>query len=641
MKSPFAEGRFEHDEKHLYHLPQPFFSDLERAKPTFLIGARGSGKTTLLKALNWHQRLSNVTLNRQLGGDPFRGMFIGTYVKLPKIQLGLFQDWLGSLDDARHGQLLGAYFDLIFLELLFSAVADMLALGHLNIPSRVETIAVKTWLESDGGYFRSVCRSLPTSVSMIKELTIKLRGALEESARLREDPLKVLQAIPAGQVGSLTNLLAPKLADLCNHDCLGKSESWHFKVCMDEAECLTAFQQKVINTLIRLSEWPLFFVVSYVRRPADMASTLMPRLTHQKADRQLILLDDMTSSEFLELAEGVASVRCQEAMGSVDIKFSARTTLGDLDINRLLQMVIERSESPAKRALIQDAENYAKVIQSNPTILPIFEAYLAKRLHLSNSPDGGQAERRYEASREYRKKFVSAYLSICHELKVKNVPYASAEMVIGISDNCVRDFLSQLDHLYHESERCMKDFGLSNFLVSVLPLDVQFKAIRLASEEKRDSIPESGVLSPVEIGRVVKGLAIVTAAIQCSSKDGRHLRSTERGLFRLIGSSGKVEQLNLALGLVSDAADAGFLRLRDEGDSSYKFRVHASLAPSYQFSYRGAYYDVSLKLSDFERLKSAKTDEELGKVARSIAHAISGDDEPSLFSEEEYYDNGN
>ena len=123
MKSPFSDGRFEHDQKHLFYLPEPIFADLEQPKPTFLIGARGSGKTTLLRALNWQQRIQNPTLRRQLGDKPFRGMFIGTYVKLPKIQLSAFDAWLSDSDDVQHGQLLGFYIDLVFVELLSSAVS--------------------------------------------------------------------------------------------------------------------------------------------------------------------------------------------------------------------------------------------------------------------------------------------------------------------------------------------------------------------------------------------------------------------------------------------------------------------------------------------------------------------------------------
>jgi hypothetical protein len=627
MKSPFAEGRFEHEERHLYFLPRKTFSDLERPLPTFLIGARGSGKTTLLKALNWEQRVSNPTLCRQLGDDPFRGSFIGTYVKLPKIQLNIFDDWLSQLDEGRHGQILGLYLDLVFLELLANAVAEMVAQGHLKISARVESELVSKWLDDNCDCYGSLSQPAPNTVAVFRGRTAKLRKMLEQAAQTREEATTLLKRIPIGQIGELSRALAPKLAQLCDSGRPAEGASWHFKVCMDEAECLRPFQQKVINTLIRLAEWPLFPVVSYVRRPDDLHSTLIPHLTHQKADRQLIVLDDMQRPDFTELAQGVASVRCQEGLNEATAKFDANITLGALDLNALLQTVIDKSENPEKTRLIEQARQFQH--DGDFEKLPIYEAYLAERLGLTEPGDESTAEKRHEASQEYRKKMVAAYLSICHDLKVKHIPYASAEMVFGISDNCVRDFLSQLDHVYRESGKSLKDF-----LTTSIPFEIQSKAIRAASEEKRDSIPNSGVLAPVETGRVVKGLATVTSLIQSTSTDDSHLRSTERGLFRLTSSGHQSQFLEDIMRLVTDAAEAGFLRVQGDTNQTSQFRVHASLAPAFGFSYRGAYYAVSLAVGDFQKLKTAKSDGELSKTANAIANAISGVEQGSLFSNE-------
>ena len=160
--------------------------------------------------------------------------------------------------------------------------------------------------------------------------------------------------------------------------------------------------------------------------------------------------------------------------------------------------------------------------------------------------------------------------------------------------------------------------------------EIQADALHAASVEKRDSIPESGVLAPVETGRVVKGLAVLTAQLQSTSSDKRHLRSTERGLFYFADTS-ECEGLSDALGLVSDAAEAGFLRLHEEADNIRYFRVHSSLAPAYGFSYRGAYYPVPLSVADFEKLKSAETEDEIAAAARAIAKAIPGDNDLPLF----------
>lgn len=625
MNSPFAEGRFEHDATHLYYLPQHLFSALEQPKPTFLIGTRGSGKTTLLKALNWKERQTNSTLLRQLGNDAYRGLFIGTYVKLPKIQLTTFDFWLREADEDRHGQIVGFYLDLIYLQLISRAVSDMLAEGHLRIPSSDEAASVATWLEGYEKLVDIAATRTPRSVTSFAEVVSHVRLQLELASRTRRDLNEVFEDFPIQQIGDLSSTVSPKIADLCGHDRQGQEGKWHFKVCMDEGECLTSFQQKVINTQIRLSEWPLFPIVSYVGRPEDITTTLIPQLTHQKADRQLLVIDTLERAEFKELAEGVASVRCQETLGSVDASFSTTQTLGALNVNGLLKTIIDRSESPKRHELLTNAESFAGQFAEPPDVLPIWEAYLSKTLGLETSPTTSDVQSRYVRSREYRKKFVAAYLSICRELRVRNVPYAGAEMVLRISDNCVRDFLSQIDHVFQRS-----GLSVEAFISNEVPVDVQIEALRAASEEKRDSIPESGVLAPVETGRVVKGLAEITALIQSSSGDNRHLRSTERGLFRF-ADDGDREQVTDALRLVADAAEAGFLRLYEEGDNVRFFRVHASLAPAYGFSYRGAYYAVELSVSDFEKLKQADTDKEINSTARAIAQAMPGEIDMPLF----------
>lgn len=621
MNSPFSEGRFEYDAQHCFYLPKESFTELEQHKPAYLIGSRGSGKTTLLMSLNWKERLRNRTLLRQLSNDAFRGLYIGTYVKLPRIQLSSFEKWLEASEQDIHGMILGLYLDFIFAEKMSRAVAEMLADGALKISPKIETDCVRSW-NTDLGVMTGAKSSKPfTSVASFNQGICDARRRLEHLARTRASVEDSLKEFPVEQIGSFGTTAANQLAELCNRDTLGKDGKWHFKVCMDEGECLTDFQQVVVNTIVRLSEWPLFPIVSYVSRPADISTTLVPHLTHQKADRKLIVLDTMKQSDFIELAEGVASVRCQEFLGNPNEVFRSKTSLGSLNMNRLIQRVVERSESQLAKALKDNAHDFnTPGERDTDATLPFYQAYLAHKLGLEMQQNASKKQKRNLDSQQFRKKMVAAYLSICRDLKLRTVPYAYAEMVIGISDNCVRDFLSQLDHIFRESK-----LSLEEFLRTEVDLDCQAKAIRNASIEKRDSLPESGVLWPVETGRIAKGLAMITAMVQSTSDDGSHLRSTERGLFRLMRNGNDLNELAQALELVRDASDAGFLRMFEKENSAPLFRVHASLAPAYGFSYRDAYYPIPLSLEDFNRLKSASTDNELSKTAKMIVKSIPKD----------------
>lgn len=631
MNSPFSKGRYEYDSTPTFFLPKAFYSELEIDKPVYIVGSRGSGKTTLLKSLNWKERVYNDSLRVQLSDSPFKGLCIGTYVKLPKFQLGSFSKWLEDIDDDLHGKILSLYLELIFLETVTQAVSELLANNLLSIPSSYESECISKLISVCGDELPSTKHDEVTSITSFYKFIKSSRSILENHALCRVKVNEVLKNFRINQVGVFGPKIAKHLAEFCNYDTKKHDGKWHFKVCVDEGECLTDYQQIVVNTIVRLAEWPLFPVFSYVSRPKDITKTTMPGLTLQQADRNLVVLDSMKRQGFIELAEGVASVRCQEQLMDRKVKFNSTISLGSLDINGLLTKIINDSESPKAKELKKEAEDFKIKTGKAYNKLPIYEAYLAKKLNLSVTILERDKERNQQ-SQEYRKKMVAALLSICYDLNKQNIPYASADMVFGISDSCIRDFLSQIDNIFRE-----RNWDLSKFLTVQTDFETQRKAIVNASNEKRDSIPESGVLRPIQIGRIVKGLAIITAKIQTNSTDNSHLRSTERGLFQLTNDQTRnIEEYEQSSNLIRDAADAGFLRIKLNDDNGIDtFRVHASLAPSYGFSYRGAYYKVPIALKDFELLKTAK-EEKLESIALNIARKIynENDDLPLFRSEE-------
>jgi hypothetical protein len=54
--------------------------------------------------------------------------------------------------------------------------------------------------------------------------------------------------------------------------------------------------------------------------------------------------------------------------------------------------------------------------------------------------------------------------------------------------------------------------------------------------------------------------------------------------------------------LITDASDAGFLKVVKQERAEWQFRVHCSLAAAYGFSYRGAYYPVEIRGRDLSAL---------------------------------------
>ena len=78
--------------------------------------------------------------------------------------------------------------------------------------------------------------------------------------------------------------------------------------------------------------------------------------------------------------------------------------------------------------------------------------------------------------------------------------------------------------------------------------------------------------------------------------------------------------------MIRDAADAGYLKLLgDRETDELQFRVHASLAPHYGFSYRGAYYGAGeLPDADIVALRTAATQGEMKSAVERIVQRITG-----------------
>lgn len=628
--SPFTLNRFEYEASHLYFLEESILATLEQPKPIYLVGSRGTGKTTLLKALSWEERLNNDSLRNQLNYDVFSGRYIGIYLKLPEVQLDNMSQWLSSVNDQLHAKVLAYYLDLIWLELLSKAIAELIANEIFLTSAQQEQQCIANIVEDFPKVFSGKKTAEPITLIGLSKAIRDTRNQLELSATLeRSVPATVEEMNITHKIGEFGRSLACDLTKLCISK---EAEPWHFKICMDEGECLSHFQQLVVNTMFRLSKSPLFYIVSFVRKPSDTTSTLIPNLTLQQADRELKELDGLTPKRFRNLAEGVATVRVQKFLHKNDVRFSTEKSLGKLDINSLLTQILKNSVNTEAKKLLEQAVTMAGnpvFAESEAVSLPIYQTYIINKLKLTlTSPDSPTWKQRKQSSSEWRKKMVAAYLSICAEVSA-TVRYASGDMVLQLSDMCVRDYLSQLDEIFKKSE-----LTLDQFIKGKIPDDDQVSALKTASAKKRASIPQAGVNSPGETGSIIHGLASVTALIQRSSSGNEHLNSSERGIFSLSISGASDSNEESLIRIIKEAAEAGFLKLVEVDEHTCRFRVHTSLAAAYGFSYRGAYYNCKISFADLNSLRFASDKAEVDKISLRIGKTLSGEHLPNtpLFS---------
>jgi len=307
-KSPFTLHRFEHQQEQLYFLPQEPFALLEQAKSLFLIGSRGTGKTTFLQALNWREQLSNMALQEHLAGSILERRYIGVYVKTPLMHVPAFDKWLDHSTPELQDSLFSTYLDLVWLEELANAIAQLLDLGILRARPKQEASLVHEILQRESS-LRERRTSVPVTLLQLSRFLYTVRRELENLAIVDAEstPKELSGLFPISQIGGFGRSICRLLGDFCTkYSGDTDHRPWYFRICLDESECLSVRQQKVLNMMIRLSEAPLSYVVSYVRPAEDMTTTCLPNLTPQNADRNILRLDAMSDTDFRELCIGVA-----------------------------------------------------------------------------------------------------------------------------------------------------------------------------------------------------------------------------------------------------------------------------------------------------------------------------------------------
>ena len=642
--SPFSDDRFEQDARHLYYLPEDLYATLQRTKPCFLIGSRGTGKTTLLRSLSWRERVTNEGLNRRLGQKPFRD-FIGIYIKLPDVQLDGISIWLEGTADVLRRAIYSRYLELIQLQEIFQAVAELEVIGDLKYSATVEQHAVKCLIDEFGSelYFSEATSKIPISFSDLAKSTRMLRRYIEKASQANTAPSHVLINIGSpAQLCHLSRVVTQRLATVISSPT--RSSEVFFKVCFDEAETLDEFGVRILATWVRLSTAPLYHVISFVSKPESLSETLIPNLTVQSADATFLDLDGIKDKQFRVFAEGVTNLRLKEVVRlsesnpsfEMTSAFDAERLFGKLNINFLLEGALHESVSPFAKKLLLQANNRAGVASSSEertrrgddSALPIYEAYLEMKTNRA-VPDKGAPKwsKRLVTSQHTRKAMIAAYLSIMNDLHTPP-RYAYADMILQLSDSCIRDFLNNLEFIFRESA-C----SLSQFLsTSKIKPTIQNSGLLAASRAKIKSLPTRGVNHPSSTAKLVNGLGKLTQLLQTRSKDGiRHLKTTERGIFHLMISS-KTETTKRATMLIVDAAEAGFLKILASDDLVMSFRVHTSLAPAFGFSYRGAYYPLTVQTVDVLAFADASDDQAIGRLAHSLYDRLDGASVDDLFS---------
>lgn len=678
LANPFRPTRFEHQHKKLLWLSHQT-TRLEEPENFYIQGSRGAGKTSILWSLNWEQRLNNPVVISQIKNRSNR--FLSVYFRVPDFSVRpmssadysrVFECPSDDIDDAYFT----LYLEFVTAYLVLDAVEELRAHNALAVADEVIVAVVE-----------DVLKAFPflSEYEVVADGTVRSLGqafflAFNDFRRfaLSGDFIDKIRSFPVEREGSV-------LAEICSivsrrSNLFSEESSFHLKVCIDECEMLTSQQQRAINTLVRKSKHPIFWIISYVDKGYETTSTRMKGLNLSDADRTVVSLDNEPEFKFKRLCENVSRIRLnalfEEDVGvsdeedaDVNGRFKLEDVLGPTFINDLFHAYYQSSLSK-RRHPVQAVQELAQAMNagdraipsldlepfdereaSSAEVPPYYQAYIHYKLKIPVAPSANPRDARHHAA-YLRRKQRAALVGFFHEAKA-GLPYSGWQCVVSLSDNCIRDYLEIMADIFdaHAKGSVKRAKSFASGRVSV---EDQKNGIVRASRGKLESIATLSKDYTREAFRLVECLASLVRELQAPRPDGKFLKTAERGVFRIdiegTPEGGAFRNIEEVERLLENCDSLGYLKMErahsEEGDlfslhfesrrrRVLSFRLHRRFAPYFGFSYRGPYETVPLPVEAVQQILANPIDIDPTSWAQRVYQTISPDDRaPELPFEE-------
>lgn len=646
MENPFRPTRFEHHEKPLIWLSKHGIQ-LQARRSFYVNGSRGSGKTSLLQALHWRERQNNESLKLQLS-EKSASQFLAVYFRIPDhISLALGRlNWELLLGPGYNANATAANFFIKLIEftalgLLCEAIEEYRILGHLELEASVVDEVIEKFLTR----VPSLKNFSSRPIKSILELGLAFKSAANEInfSAIDGTALEKLRMLPPDAPHVLLNDFAKMI--LVGKEGLG-ARKFHLKVCMDDCELLSRPQQIALNDLVRLAKDPIFWIISYVGNTFDATSGSHSSYNLSITDRQVINLDMSKKADFIQLCEAVSSLRyfysldeerrslvLSRGLGA-DQLFSTKTILGEYDLNCFIEEHLinkDRAVSDGFEFIEKIARDLQALAKNEPATKksglfseknisigqcpPYYQAFIMDRLyHRKLRPNSSETITLRTLKKMLpilRRKMRSAMIMMSNEFRFLPLAYRGQEVIVGLSDGCIRDFLEMMAEIFDEEVKRPEE--AINFFERSKPISnvIQRKSFQKASKGKLIGITNAVNSHAAELTRLVECLGELTAILQ------RDIRTAERGIFVLddfsllaaspMSTQAQREKILRVLergeidGLLrSDTEEVPFADLRKSRRHSEpiskKFRLHRRFAPYFGFSFRGPYEPIKLPI---------------------------------------------
>lgn len=674
LENPFRPTRYEHMQQPLLWVSSTA-RQIEVEGSFYVQGTRGSGKTSLLRTLHWQERAFSKIVRAQIPDEPPR--FLSIYFRLPDhLSFAVSRiDWSRILPEGFDTVAAGFTFFSYLLEcsacyLLFDALEQQRAQGLIRYPAD-DAAADVTAFTRAYPELTSLYRETVLTYSDLANACLALSRAINSSA-VRGTAREIMHALPSAEPGTMLSdaaILTSKRMGACLN-----VPQFHVKICIDDCEILRPEQQIALNTLVRKSKSPLYWIVSYVGTDYEATTGLYEGQNLTDADRRVINLDEAEESYFRRLCEAVSSLRVYNALSDAEREryvrdakadqiFSLERVLGGFDLNRFLDEMRRDSISEEFEQLRKNAESLrgdgAQLLEAsqdrigrylaiNTKAPPYYQAYLLQQL-MPSREIGGLANLSKSKARRLaaylRRKQRSAMIAICHEFRLARIPYAGSQVAIGLSDSCIRDYLEIMAEIFDEFTDGPEKIGRFCFRRTPLPMALQRTGMVRAGENKFLGVRQYAESAGAELASLVAGLGELTALLQ------RDVRTAERGLFVV-----DIDEVDRDAALRAHDAQHQILRILTRGEADglirsekplrrgedrepgakhvLTFRLHRRFATKFGYSFRGPYEQTRLPAASIFELCSNAEPVDTKQWAVVLFRKIIDSDprQPELFS---------
>jgi energy-coupling factor transporter ATP-binding protein EcfA2 len=635
--NPFRPTKIEQDKDPVFLLSTIAREIPSNFKHVHVLGSRGSGKTTLLRSLRTAEIRSNHTLRAQYGKATFD--WFGVYLQFNRTFQSLMSSsgrsiirLLGDAGQDEEAQSLAqfrifqSYFELTILS---SFIDDLIAVSDRR------EIFLTSAVEREIAY--SILSRLHVACDDYDVFAVKReldRCKAFYSALPTEYSVRALSTfIDSFAPGDLLTY-AMEIANGLRGQLVRKDVPIRLMVLIDDAESLNGDQQAITNTILKQIEGRIKFVIAYIAGQYDPNSTLLPNTVLNNDDYSVVPLDDESHSDFKNFFERVTDLRLktyyQLAAGDPNqpLKtFSLRKTLGVFKPNELIAAATAGSQSvtvqkwrsavEATRAQLRfiiSKKNWPKYsLNENQT--PFIEHELIKLLNIDIGRLASLSQQDAIA-KVFDRKQLGAMLYIAHKiLPIHNVPYAGADVVVGLATGRIRDFLDIMAEIYdaaiREYDPSWRVAGIPNikhiqyFANPDRPIspDIQLGGILAASEAKWNILENFTIRTSFNLPLVVAGLAALTQRLQLPKNAYGYVSQPDRGIFTF--DPEKLDTI-LATRRVEVRSDDVIRALQRDGfvkvlssrtrsttgflsQNLEEFHLHRRLFPRLGIAYRGPY----------------------------------------------------